>query len=77
LNVSSYYHLEADGQIESTNQILKDMLRACVKSSEVSEMMTYPYWNFLTTIVTSSSLKWPYLRHYMDESTKLLSVEVT
>ena len=29
LNFSSAYHLETDGQIERTNQILEDMLRAC------------------------------------------------
>jgi hypothetical protein len=29
LNISSAYHLYTDGQIERTNQILEDMLRAC------------------------------------------------
>jgi hypothetical protein len=30
INFSSPYHLQTDGQIERTNQILEDMLRACV-----------------------------------------------
>jgi hypothetical protein len=29
LNFSSAYHLQMDGQIERTNQILEDMLKAC------------------------------------------------
>ena len=30
LNFSSFYHPETDGQMERVNQILEDMLRACV-----------------------------------------------
>jgi transposase InsO family protein len=29
LNFSSAYHLQTDGQTKRTNQVLKDMLRAC------------------------------------------------
>jgi hypothetical protein len=30
LNFNSAYHLQIDGQINRTNQVLEDMLRACV-----------------------------------------------
>jgi transposase InsO family protein len=30
LNFSSAYHLQMDGQTERTNQVLEDMMRACV-----------------------------------------------
>jgi transposase InsO family protein len=46
LNFSSAYHPQTDGQIERTNQILEDMLRACVLKYEKSWDKCLPYTEF-------------------------------
>jgi transposase InsO family protein len=46
LNFSSTYHLQTDGQTERTNQILEDMLRACVLKYGKSWDKSLPYTEF-------------------------------
>jgi transposase InsO family protein len=46
LNFSSAYHLQTDGQTERTNQILEDMLRACVLKYRKSWDKSLPYAEF-------------------------------
>jgi hypothetical protein len=46
LNFSSAYHLQTDGQIERTNQILEDMLRACGLKYGKSWDKSLPYAEF-------------------------------
>jgi transposase InsO family protein len=43
LNFSSAYHPQTDGQTERTNQILEDMLRACVLKYGKSWDKSLPY----------------------------------
>jgi transposase InsO family protein len=46
LNFSSAYHPQTDGQIERTNQILEDMLRACALKYGKSWDKSLPYAEF-------------------------------
>jgi hypothetical protein len=46
LNFSSTYHPQTDGQTERTNQILEDMLRACVLKYGKSWDKSLPYAEF-------------------------------
>jgi IS30 family transposase len=46
LNFSSEYHPQTDGQTERTNQILEDMLRACVLKYGKSWDKSLPYIEF-------------------------------
>jgi hypothetical protein len=46
LNFSSAYHPQTDGQTERTNQILEDMLRACVLKYRKSWDRSLPYAEF-------------------------------
>jgi transposase InsO family protein len=46
LNFSSAYHPRMDGQTERTNQILEDMLRACVLRYGKSWDKSQPYTEF-------------------------------
>jgi IS30 family transposase len=46
LNFSSAYHPQTDGQTERTNQILEDMLRACVLKYGKSWDKSLPYVEF-------------------------------
>jgi hypothetical protein len=46
LNFSSPYHPQIDGQMERTNQILEDMLRACVLKYGKSWDKSLPYAEF-------------------------------
>jgi hypothetical protein len=57
LNFSSAYHLHADGQIERTNQILDDMLRACALKYGKSWEKSLPYIRFLYNNSYQESIK--------------------
>jgi transposase InsO family protein len=46
INFSSAYHRQTDGQTKRTNQILKDMLRACALKYEKSWDKSLPYIEF-------------------------------
>jgi hypothetical protein len=46
LNFSSAYHPQTDGQTESVNQVLEDMLRACALKDNQSWDKYLPYAKF-------------------------------
>jgi hypothetical protein len=46
LNFSSSYHPQMDGQMEWTNQILEDMLRACALKYKKNWDKSLPYAEF-------------------------------
>jgi hypothetical protein len=46
LNFSTTYHPQTDGQIERTNQVLEDMLRACALQHGSSRDKSLPYAEF-------------------------------
>jgi hypothetical protein len=46
LNFSSAYHPQIDSQMERTNQVLEDMLRACTLKYENNWGKSLPYAEF-------------------------------
>jgi transposase InsO family protein len=68
LNFSSTYHSQTDGQMERTNQILEDMLRACVLKYGKSWDKSSHMLNFHITMAIKLVSKWHHLRHCMDDS---------
>jgi transposase InsO family protein len=57
LNFSSTYHLQTNGQIERTNQILEDMLRACAPKYGKSWDKSLSYIEFLYNNSYQASIK--------------------
>jgi hypothetical protein len=57
LNFSSVYHPQTDGQTERTNQILEDMLRACVLKYGKSWDKSLPYAEFSYNNSYQASIK--------------------
>jgi hypothetical protein len=57
LNFSSAYHPQTDGQMERTNQILEDMLRACALKYGKSWDKSLPYVEFLYNSSYQASIK--------------------
>jgi hypothetical protein len=57
LNFSLAYHPQTDGQIERSNQILEDMLRACALKYEKSWDKSLPYTQFSYNTSYQASIK--------------------
>jgi transposase InsO family protein len=57
LNFSSTYHPQTDGQIERTNQVLEDVLRACALQHGSSWDKSLPYAEFSYNSSYQASLK--------------------
>jgi hypothetical protein len=68
LNFNPAYHPHTDGQMEGTNQILEDMLRACAWSMVKVGIRACQTQNFHITIVIKLVSRWHHLRHGMDDS---------
>jgi hypothetical protein len=57
INFSSAFHPQTDGQMERTNQVLEDMLRACALNHGRSWDKSFPYTEFLYNNSYQASLK--------------------
>jgi len=64
-NFSSSYHPETDGQTERVNQILEDMLRACVLDFQGKWEDYLAWWSSPIIIAINPPLKWPLSKHCM------------
>jgi Tfp pilus assembly protein PilZ len=65
LKFSSAFHPQTDGQTESTNQILEDMLRACALQDKIIWDKRLPYAEFSYNNSYQASLKMsPFEAHY-------------
>jgi hypothetical protein len=62
---SSAYHPQTSGQTERLNQILEDMLRACVLEFPKNGMNVCRWQNFLLTIAIKGALRWHHSKSYM------------
>jgi transposase InsO family protein len=68
------YHPQTDGQIERVNQILEDMLRACVMEYTGSWDKNLPWAEFSYNNNYQESLKWHHSRHLMDDNAASCSI---
>jgi transposase InsO family protein len=62
---SSAYHPQTSGQTERVNQILEDMLRACIQEFPQNGMTVCPWQNFHIITVIKRASRWHHLKHYM------------
>jgi hypothetical protein len=69
---SSAYHPQTDGQTERVNQILEDMLRACVIQYDKNWANAYLWRNFPTITIIIRVSKWLHLKHCMVADAELL-----
>jgi hypothetical protein len=60
---SSTYHPQTSGQTERVNQILEDMLRACVLEFPQNGMIVCHWQNFLIIPAIKRALRWHHLKH--------------
>jgi transposase InsO family protein len=64
---SSAYHPQTSGQTERVNQILKDMLRACVLEFPQKWDDCLPLADFLIITAIKKVFKWHHLKNCMDD----------
>ena len=69
---SSAYHPQTSSQTERVNQILDDMLRACVSLPRVHGRSGYPLVNSLTIIAIKRVFKWLLSKLHMAVNVELL-----
>ena len=71
LSFSTAYHPQTDGQTERVNQILEDLLRACVISYGKDWEKSLPFAEFTYNNSFKSSLEWLLLKLSMEENVVL------
>ena len=71
LDFSSTYHPQMDGQIERVNQIMEDMLRACVLTYGKDWEQSLHYAEFYTTTVIKQAWACHHLKLFMGENAEL------
>jgi transposase InsO family protein len=57
LDFSTAYHPQSDGQIERVNEVLEDLLRACVLTFDKSWEFSLPYAEFYFNNSYQASIK--------------------
>ena len=68
LDFSSVYHPQTDGQTERVNQIMEDLLRACVLIYGKDWEQSLPYAEFHTTIVIKQAWACHHSKLFMGEN---------
>ena len=68
LEYSSTFHLQIDGQTERVNQILEDLLRACVLSYGTDWEKSLPYAEFTYTTAIMPAYRCHHLKDSMAEN---------
>jgi hypothetical protein len=71
LNFSSTYHLQTNDQIEKTNQILEDMLRACALKYRKTWDNSLPYVEFSYNNSYQNSIEMAQSKPYINDSAEL------
>ena len=66
LSFSTAFHPQSSCQVELVNQILEDMLRACVLTYGTSWEESLPYAEFAYNNSYQAACKWHLLKPYMD-----------
>jgi transposase InsO family protein len=77
LKFNSAYHPQTDGQTERTNQILKDMLRACALQDKLGWDKRLPYAEFSYNNSYQASLKMSPLQALWQELSDLVALGPT